>query len=127
MTHLQHSLIVDLVEDGAVDLIGLQCRPVKHGEAELGLDGLLDSNGCEVEMTHKPSKENLLSCWRDLTDSESSASPERPTLRNTDGEASGRGGATGGGGGGGGGLMPGIGAENKQHDKSCWFYFLKVI
>lgn len=47
VTHLQHSLIIDLIEDGAVDLIGLQRRPVEHRQAELGLDGLLDSNSCE--------------------------------------------------------------------------------
>lgn len=40
--HLEDALVVDLVEDGAVDLVGLQRHPVEHGHAELGLDGLLD-------------------------------------------------------------------------------------
>lgn len=40
--HLEDALVVDLVEDGAVDLVGLQGHPVEHRHAELGLDGLLD-------------------------------------------------------------------------------------
>lgn len=40
--YLEDALVVDLVEDGAVDLVGLQGHPVEDGHAELGLDGLLD-------------------------------------------------------------------------------------
>lgn len=49
LIYLQHALIVNLVEDCAVDLIGLQSRPVKYRQAELGLDGLLDSDSCGQE------------------------------------------------------------------------------
>lgn len=44
--HLQDPLVVDLVEDGAVDLVGLQRHPVEDGHPELCLDWLLDFNGC---------------------------------------------------------------------------------
>lgn len=46
VTHLQHTFIVNLVEDRAIDLIGLQGRPVEHRQAEFGLDRLLDSDSC---------------------------------------------------------------------------------
>lgn len=46
VTYLQHSLVINVTEDRAIDLIGLQGSPVEHGQAELGLDGLLDSNSC---------------------------------------------------------------------------------
>lgn len=49
-THLQHSLIIDLVEDGAVDLVGFQCCPVEDGQTELRLYGLLDADGYESTM-----------------------------------------------------------------------------
>lgn len=45
--HLQHLLVVQLGEDGAVDLARLQCHPVEDGHAELGLDRLLHLH-CEV-------------------------------------------------------------------------------
>ena len=46
LTHLQHTFIIYLIEDRAIDLIGLQGRPVKHRQAEFGLDRLLDSDSC---------------------------------------------------------------------------------
>lgn len=46
LTHLQHTFIVNLIEDCAIDLIGLQGRPIKHRQAEFGLDRLLDSDSC---------------------------------------------------------------------------------
>lgn len=49
-THLQHTLIINLIENGAVDLVGLQSRPVKNRQAELGLDWLLDPDSCVWDM-----------------------------------------------------------------------------
>lgn len=46
VSYLQHTLIINFIEDRAIDLIGLQGCPVKHRQAELGLDWLLDSNSC---------------------------------------------------------------------------------
>lgn len=42
--YLQYPLIIDLIEDGAVDLVRFQGDPVEDGHAELCLDGLLDLN-----------------------------------------------------------------------------------
>lgn len=42
--HLQDPLVVDFVEDGAVDLVGLERHPVEDGHPELCLDWLLDFN-----------------------------------------------------------------------------------
>lgn len=43
--HLEYPLVIDLVEDGPVDLVGFQGHPVEDGHAELGFDGFLDLNG----------------------------------------------------------------------------------
>ena len=43
--YLQDPLVVDLVEDRAVDLVGFEGDPVEHWQTELGLDGLLDLHG----------------------------------------------------------------------------------
>lgn len=43
-THLQDPLIVNLVEDGAVDLVWFERYPVEDGHPELCLDWLLDFN-----------------------------------------------------------------------------------
>lgn len=40
--YLQDPLIIDLIEDSAVDLIGLQGNPVEHWHSELRLDWLLN-------------------------------------------------------------------------------------
>lgn len=45
--HLKHTLIIDLVEDGAIDLVGFQCSPVEDRKAELGFYGFLDAYGYE--------------------------------------------------------------------------------
>lgn len=85
-THLQHSLIIDLVEDSAVDLIGLQRRPVEHGQAEFGLDGLLDSDSCE-EVTQTQTRQE--SCF---LAAETCTVGERRLTRETHAEEHGRGG-----------------------------------
>lgn len=46
VSYLQDSLIVDLVENSAVDLVGFECGPVEHRQAKFGLDGLLYPDGC---------------------------------------------------------------------------------
>lgn len=47
-SYLQYPLIINLVEDGAIDLVGLQCHPVKYRHAELGFDWLLNFHGCST-------------------------------------------------------------------------------
>lgn len=54
--YLEDTLVVDLVEDGAVDLVGLQGHPVEHGHAELGLDGLLDLHSWGEDREKSPEK-----------------------------------------------------------------------
>ena len=56
--YLQDTLVVDLVEDGAVDLIGLQRRPVEDWQSELGFDWLLNSDRCFREMSFKKQLRN---------------------------------------------------------------------
>lgn len=43
--YLQDALVVNLIEDGAVDLVGFKGNPVEHRHPELSLDGLLNLNG----------------------------------------------------------------------------------
>lgn len=49
--HLQYPLIINLIEDGPIDLVWLQGDPVKDGHTELGLDGLLDFNSLNRKQT----------------------------------------------------------------------------
>lgn len=49
LIYLKYTFVINLIEDCAVDLIGLQGRPVKHRQAELGLDGLLNSDCCKTQ------------------------------------------------------------------------------
>lgn len=51
LTHLEHTLIIDLAEDGAIDLVGFQCSPVEDREAELGFYGFLNAYGYRIKRT----------------------------------------------------------------------------
>lgn len=44
--YLQDGLIVDIIEDGSVDLTWLQCNPIQHWHSELGLNWFLDLHRC---------------------------------------------------------------------------------
>lgn len=45
--YLQDPLIVDFIEDSAVDLIWFQSHPIEHWHAELGFDWLFNFHGCQ--------------------------------------------------------------------------------
>lgn len=47
-THLKDSLVIDLIEHSAIDLIGFKCGPVEHRKTELGFYRLLDADGCVI-------------------------------------------------------------------------------